>query len=293
MKRGIALLLLFSAAGLAFYYSSRHNAQSSVGPEAILNVVADTEREISRVPLRLTRLSDQGEIRIGDAMARAYLNRNPAGADEDALAHYVATVGATVAGRARRKLPYRFHYIADPSLVNAFALPGGHVFIGEGLLRLMDTEDELASVLGHELEHIDNYHCAERVQLQARLRHVPLSGLVQLPADIFMAGYSKDQELEADRDGTALAVMAGYSPSGAIHLFEKLGKLHRAYVLKARNPDQELSKVAIEGIIGYFRSHPLPEEREQQVREMILENHWPERKERALRFRPKPFESTR
>jgi predicted Zn-dependent protease len=293
MKRWIALIALFSAAGLAFYFGSRHKAQSSVGPEAILNVVADTEREISRVPLRLTRLSDEEEVRIGDAMARTYLNRKPTGADEEALTDYIANVGTVIAGRARRKLPYRFHYIADPGLVNAFALPGGHVFVGEGLLQLLDTEDELASVLGHELEHIDNYHCAERVQIQARVRHLPMSDLLQLPAELFMAGYSKDQELEADRDGTALAVMAGYSPSGALHLFEKLEKLHRAYVLKAGNPDQELSKVMIEGIIGYFRSHPLPQEREQQVREMMLENHWPERPERPLRIRPKSFQSMR
>src|SRR5207244_13551377 len=48
-----------------------------------------------------------------------------------------------------------FHYIPDPNLINAFALPGGHVFIGRGMLDLMTTEDQLATVLGHEVEHID------------------------------------------------------------------------------------------------------------------------------------------
>ena len=120
-------------------------------------------------------------------------------------------VGRSWPRDAHRKLPYKFHYIPDPIFINAFALPGGHVYVGAGLLELMDSEDELAAVLGHEIEHIDHYHCAERVQREQALRKIPLGGLVALPVEVFEAGYSKDQELEADREGTRLAVEAGYS----------------------------------------------------------------------------------
>jgi len=92
-------------------------------------------------------------------------------------------------------------------------LPGGHVFAGQGLLSLLKSEDALAAVLGHEVEHIDQKHCAERVQTEAHLRNLgPLGHLLGLPVAIFEAGYSKDQELRADRNGTVLAVKAGYSP---------------------------------------------------------------------------------
>ena len=111
-------------------------------------------------------------------------------------------------------MPYRFHYVDQPWVVNAFALPGGHVFIGKGLISLMDSEDELAAVLGHEVEHIDYHHAAERVQTEQALRKVPLGVLVAIPVEVFEAGYSKDEELEADREGTRLAVAAGYSPLG-------------------------------------------------------------------------------
>lgn len=286
MKRAIILIAILAASGAALYYAQRHRKESKVGPEAMLNALADTQREISRVPAQMTRLSDAEEIRIGDELAARYTPRAESKRPSDAaMANYVSTVGRIVAGRARRKLAYKFHYVPDRGLVNAFALPGGHVFIGEGLIRLMTTEDELASVLGHEVEHVDNYHCAERVQIEARLRHIPLGGLIALPIELFQAGYSKDQELEADRDGTNLAVMAGYSPQGAIHLFQKLDKLHRAYVLKAETPDQELSQVAIEGIAGYFRSHPLPEERERQIREIASREKWPGRSQRPLRVK--------
>lgn len=64
----------------------------------------------------------------------------------------MSEVGDRVAARAHRKLPYRFHLVANLDLINAFALPGGHVFVGLGLLHQMTGEDELACVLGHEIE---------------------------------------------------------------------------------------------------------------------------------------------
>jgi predicted Zn-dependent protease len=205
---------------------------------------------------------------------------------------YVTAVGRKVAVHARRKFDYKFHYIADESLVNAFALPGGHVFIGKGMVRLMQTEDELASVLGHEVEHIDNYHCVERYQLKARTQDLPLGELLALPAQLFQAGYGKEQELEADRDGAYLAVMAGYSPQGAVHLFERFKRLHHEYASKAESPDQELSQVALAGIEGYFRSHPLPEERVNQLQRIIAAKKWASGPERTLRVRPDTPQTT-
>jgi predicted Zn-dependent protease len=296
MKRLIGLAALLAICGGALYYSHRHKTQARVGPEAVLNALAETQRDLSRVPAKLTRLSDAEEIRIGDDMAAGYLGRFGAPRDakdkdgqnaaNERMQQYVSDVGRAVAAHARRKLPYKFHYIQDASFINAFALPGGHVFIGSGLIHLMETEDELASVLGHEVEHVDNYHCAERVQIEARLRNIPLGGLVALPIELFQAGYSKEQELEADRDGVGLAVTAGYSAQGAVHMFQEFGKLHKTYVLKAGTPDEEMSKVAIEGILGYFRSHPLPEEREAQIKRIMAANDWPALRERPIRAKP-------
>ena len=97
------------------------------------------------------------------------------------------------------------------------------------MLDLMTSEDELAAVLGHEIEHIDHYHCAERVQIEAQLRKLKLGlmgAIVQILLQVWEAGYNKDEELEADREGTRLAVLAGYSPYGAVAMFERLSNLH-------------------------------------------------------------------
>src|SRR5207302_5033086 len=143
-------------------------------------------------------------------------------------------------------------------------------------------EDELAAVIGHEIEHIDHYHCAERVQQQQALRKIPLGELVALPVEIFEAGYSKDQELEADREGTRLAVQAGFSPNGAIRMFETFQRLYEEAHTPAKNPQQELSQVAIDTLEGYFRSHPLPPERIKQIQQLIASEHWPLQPEHDL-----------
>jgi len=153
---------------------------------------------------------------------------------------------------------------------------GGHVFIGQGLLDQMTSEDELAFVLGHELEHIDHYHAIERVQIEAKLKSLNLdivSDMAEIPISLWQAGYSKDQEFEANREGLRIASAAGYSPQGAVMMTERLGKLQREYVIHAETPTDELSQVAIDGLTGYFRSHPLPSERLEQVNTVIAEDH--------------------
>ena len=218
---------------------------------------------------------------MGDELARRYVNPTDQGGKKRPLSatvteDYVREVGEQVSAHARRNLPYRFHYIDQPWVVNAFALPGGHVFIGKGLISLMDSEDELAAVLGHEVEHIDYYHAAERVQTEQALRKVPLGVLVAIPVEVFEAGYSKDEELEADREGTRQAVAAGYSPLGALRMFETYERLYREYVTKAETPQEELAGVALETLQGYFRSHPLTSERIAQVHRMITAENWAE-----------------
>ena len=275
MKRWLFLLVIVAVCAGALLLAERQKAQTHVGPQALLGLIADTEQEMSRVPARLTRISDEQEIRIGDEMAQRYVAeieaaeaKDPKNGDDRLVEAYVERVGRKVSLYAQRKLPYRFHYIPDPNLINAFALPGGHVFIGRGMLDLMTTEDQLATVLGHEVEHIDLRHCAERVQLEAHMRKLHLeeiNGLVSVPIDLFKTGYSKDQELDADRAGTRLAMMASYSPDGAISMFRMLDKVCKQETRTARTPQQEVSQLARETLKGYFETHPQPEERIEQI----------------------------
>jgi len=276
MKRLLVLLAILAVSAGALYLAQRSRRHDAVSTDAVLDAAAEMERDLSRAPMHLTRLSDESEIRIGNELAVGYLSAEPPrSAEMESVEKYVSKVGDHLAVHAHRRLPYRFHLITDPNLINAFALPGGHVFIGLGLLQQMTSEDELACVLGHEIEHIDHYHAVELIQIDAQLKRLDLdaiAALAQIPIGLWQAGYSKEQELEADREGIRLAAAAGYSPQGAVNLMNRLAELHREYVIHASTPVDELSQVAIEGLQGYFRSHPLPEERLDQARKVIAED---------------------
>jgi predicted Zn-dependent protease len=276
MKRYIALLGIVALGFGALVVTQIRHVGTPVSPRSLFQWLAGAQREATRVPAIATRMNDQEEIRLGNELAANYSAKFPhaKSADDKAVQAYVSLVGMRVAGRAQRKLPYKFHYIPDRTFVNAFALPGGHVYIGAGLIALMGSEDELAAVLGHEVEHIDHYHSAERAQTEAAVRKIPLGGLVAIPVEVFEAGYTKDQELEADRDGTRLAVRAGYSPLGALRMFEVFARLDHEQNASNRSPGGELSKVAIESLRDYFRSHPPTQERIREIRDLIAENNW-------------------
>ena len=287
MKRWIAFAAILALAVAALLIVERRHVEAEVSPAPILYFVADTERELTRIPMSLTRMSDQEEIEIGNEMAKSFLEASQANdtPEYQEIASYVNSVGARLREHAYRNLPYRFHYIPQDQFVNAFALPGGHVFIGKGLLNLMDTEDELANVLGHEIEHIELGHCAERVQVETGVKNLPLGAIVHLPIEVFEMGYSKEQEVEADRNGTKLAVTAGYSAEGAISMFQRFEKLEDAMQrYRASAPQQgtvldlpvEIGNVIVlQTLEGYFRSHPPNRERIAQIQQLIASEHWP------------------
>jgi len=290
MKRSVvfvvfSLILCFAPA--APYWSQRRPKSRPVSASAILNMAADARRDLSLGPMHFTRLSDEREIAIGRELATRYATQTrKLTPEEEGLEKYVTRVGGAVAVHAHRHLPYTFTVLPDHNMINAFSLPGGSVYIGEGMLDLMMTEDELANILAHEIEHIDHYHCVERVQVEAKLKDLNLDllgALLQLPLDFWEAGYHKDEEFEADREGMYLAVQSGYSPYGAVDAFERFAKLCDEYVIHAQSPDQELSELAMQSLNGYFRSHPLPSERLAQANRLIAQEHWETRKEQ------KPF----
>jgi predicted Zn-dependent protease len=277
MKRALALVAILLVAGASLYFAQHRKREDAVSVNAVVNAAADWQSDLSRAPMHFTRLSDDQEVRIGDELAQQYLAAQPAQtAEMAAMERYVNEVGGRVAAHARRKLAFRFHLIPNGNMINAFALPGGHIFVGQGLLDQVTSEDELAFVLGHEIEHVDHYHAVERVQIEAQLKNVNLdivAAIAQIPMSLWQAGYSKEQEFEADREGLRVADAAGYSPQGAINLLEPWNKLHSEYVIHRDATTGELSQLAIDGLSGYFRTHPLPSERLEQVREVIAQDH--------------------
>jgi predicted Zn-dependent protease len=179
------------------------------------------------------------------------------------IADYVASVGQRVAANTERQdVQYRFYTIDSPE-VNAFALPGGYIYVTRGLLALANSEAELAAVLGHEIGHVTGRHAA------ARMSQGTLAGLgaavvglatgsqaagqlANLGSNLYISSYSRGQEHQSDELGIRYLSRAGYVP-GAMADF--LASLDAQSELEGRS-----------GGFSYFSTHPVTAERVREAR---------------------------
>ncbi len=281
MNRRLAatLVLLVAGSGVLFVLQKRH-AQTEITPRPLLYLVADTEREAERLPLALTRVSDEEEMRVGRELiaGAGFSSPNPSDAEAFTVQNYLNDVGRRVARHVHRTgIQYEFHYVSGDYFVNAQALPGGHVLFGRGLLKLLGTEDELAAILGHEIAHVDQRHSIERLQYELKSRQLGLGGVYRLGSlgvQLFQVGYTKEQELEADRIGLEFAVAAGYSPAGAVNAMRRLESLHQYAENPQSSPAEEMVGVPLQALREYFRSHPPEQERIAAFERQISREGW-------------------
>ncbi|MBX2834063.1 MAG: M48 family metalloprotease [Micavibrio sp.] len=183
---------------------------------------------------------------------------------DPALTSYVQRVGKQVTANTERPdVQYQF-FVIDSPIVNAFALPGGYIYVSRGLLALANNEAELASVLGHEAGHITGRHSAERYSqsvvtslgaglISAALGSDVASQALGVGANLYLSSYSRSQENEADSLGLRYMAGAGYEPN-AVPSF--LSSLKQKSDLEARLE----GRGAGEGV-SYFSTHPATGER--------------------------------
>jgi predicted Zn-dependent protease len=194
-----------------------------------------------------TLVSEAKERELGEAEAKNVAAE--IGLYEDAaLTAYVRSVGERLAAVSpRRDVAYAFH-VVDMQEPNAFALPGGYIYVSRGLLALTNDEAELAGVLGHEIGHVAARHSVRRVSRAAPLAVVTglgaaVTGIVSptlgsvvggvggLAGALVLAPYSRGQEHQADELGQEMAARAGWDPAGisrSLHSLEREEALHRA-----------------------------------------------------------------
>lgn len=159
------------------------------------------------------------------------------------------------------QLPWQFHVVQDPS-INAFAIPGGHVYVHTGLIAAADNAAELAGVMAHEISHVVARHSTEQISRQYGLS--VLAGLAlgqnpnqlaqiaaQLVAGGALARFSREAEREADELGIRAMAAAGYNPIGMATMFEELLQNRKG------SPGR---------VEQFFSTHPLTEERARDAR---------------------------
>lgn len=181
----------------------------------------------------------------------------------------VSRVGARIVSRSsasQAPYKYNFYLLSDRRTVNAFALPGGQIFITEALLSLLTSEDELAGVLGHEVGHVLARHSAEHLAKQQLTKSLvgavaigsgsyDTAQIAHLAGSLVNMKHGRDDELESDTLGLRLMREAGYDPRAMISVMQKLEKASGG----SRQPE-------------FASTHPSPGNRIQRIREQLDNN---------------------
>jgi predicted Zn-dependent protease len=212
-------------------------------------------------------VSTQQEMEMGRQYA-AEINRQLPIVDDPLIHRYVNTLGNRIQRQqGNRDIPYTF-YVVNIEEINAFAIPGGFVYINRGLVERTDNLSELAGVLAHEIGHVEARHSAEMIErMQAAqagvtiasvLLGAPPQGLagaaVDIGANLYFARHSRQAENEADVIAVRLLPGAGIDPGGMVTFFKELIE------------ERERSPSTLE---QWFSTHPLTEERIANVRALI------------------------
>lgn len=208
--------------------------------------------------------SEEEEIAIGRQAAGNILGAAPL-VNDAALQRYVNRVGRWIATQSERPdLEWHFGVIESGDL-NAFAAPGGYIFVTKGLYRILQNESELAGVLAHEVGHVVKKHHLKVLQ-QSRLVDIGgkllttrvgeneyIKNLIGNGAEIFARTLDKNAEFEADRIAVILAARAGYDPFGLPTVLQDLGRVAK-----------DDSRVKL-----LFKTHPAPDDRLAQLGDAV------------------------
>ena len=245
--RVLVILALLVAAGGA-------HAQFRM-PNIDINRMVDTVKNVGKA---VKEIDEPEEIAIGKDVASRLLGAAPLVANPG-MQRYVNNIGRWLAAQSERPdLPWQFGVLDSPN-VNAFAVPGGTIFITRGLLERMRSEAELAGVLGHEISHVLRKHHLKAIQKGAQsalagdaLGHAlrdragpARDKLIAFGTEMYSRGLDKGDELEADRLGVVIAARGGYDAYGLPSVLQTLQAMSAQ--------DSALALM--------FKTHPAPAER--------------------------------
>lgn len=223
-------------------------------------------------------MSEEKEIEIGRKMHAEILSKTPRYADEE-LQAYVNDLGQLLASHSERPhLEWHFT-VLDSKDINAFATPGGYVYLNSGLMTYLQSEAQLAGVLGHEIGHITGHHASRQTsaarwsQALSTIAAVAVGvgtgsgqaanatrGLGDLAGTALVRGYGRDMELEADGSGAKYLRAAGYPPQAMISVIGALKDQERFSRLKAKSEGKQAISYH-----GVFSTHPRNDQRLQNV----------------------------
>src|SRR5688500_290804 len=184
------------------------------------------------------------------------------------LQRYVESIGMKLARASQRpNLPWHFAVVDEPA-INAFALPGGYIYLTRGILPFLDSEAELAGVLGHEIGHVTARHSAQQYTkattagIGVTLLSIfvpearPFQNITETALGVLFLKHGRDDELQADELGVRYTATTGGNPAGVAGMLRTLGRLDEADGTRR-------------GVPNWLATHPTPADRVQRVQTVV------------------------
>ena len=218
-------------------------------------------------------MSPQQEARVGAQEHEKIMQLFGGVVKDEDVQNYVRQIGQKIVPYTERpEVEYKF-YVLDTPIINAFALPGGYVYVTRGLVGLANSEAQLASVVGHEIGHITGRHSAERYSqsvlaslgtaiLAAKVESGGALDAARLGSQLYISSYSREQENQADSLGIRYLERAGYDPLAASEFLATLDR-HSKLDAKIRGDNDN-------GGFDFFATHPRTENRVSDARSQAL-----------------------
>jgi len=258
------IFLTFGVQDLDIYHPMKRYFRSHTIPILLLALLLLTTSNAYAM-MGIEEEKKLGEQIVRQIEQQAVLVRDPE------IVDYVSSIGHRLLEKVRVKFfEYRFYVIKDEAL-NAFALPGGHIFVHTGLIETIDSENELACVIAHEIAHVQGRHLARRMDRMKRVNLVTMSAAIlglflgkgEAGSAIFASSaalgaslslkYSRADEEEADRRAMEWICAAGYNPMGLVSTLKKM---------------QRYRWLGSDEIPGYLLTHPGTSERITYIQDM-------------------------
>jgi beta-barrel assembly-enhancing protease len=222
MNRVMRFSRILIVAVLVTLISMQGNAEAYAFPSAVASLTAQDERELGKKLM-------------------FYVRKNYVIIEDPSIANYVEKIGQRIVAEIPT-LPFEFHfYVIEEEVYNAFAGPGGYIFINSGLLAAMKSEEELAGIIAHEVSHVLCHHISEQMAKAKKINIATMAGVL---AAIFLGGgaettsamatgsiatgqslalkYSRENEVEADQVGMKYLVKAGYGGEGLLRVLGEI-----------------------------------------------------------------------
>ena len=244
--------------------------ERQAGFESVLEMWGDLVRDADQVAMKAAPVPMAEEIALGQRLSESMKGQ---WTEDPVLTAYVTGVAQPLKAFVRRKeMPYHFHVVDSPQ-VNAFALPGGEIYVFRGLLEFVESESELAAVLGHEMSHVDLKHCVDRYRYELSLKSAgagDLGQIVDMSRRLATVVYSQFQEVEADTQAMRICIDTRYDPEAAPRLFARMGAtMEGGGKPREKTPAGEVAGSTARLLSDYFRSHPRSENRSKRLEELL------------------------